>query len=355
MSSLASGNHQQSQEDNPTSENILRRQTVFKFFVALLSVSVVIGGINLAVKLSAVFWPVKKVPIVKESGLARPLSKSYFAPYYPYPYSQFKEFDNVSDFAAKLRAFDIWNISQNSSVPAVVVSKFPEDLGEIDVSFKKKLFFNSLLPAALVVGAEIDLEKKNLYELSNKIQFSFGPIPLKTESEPMQTLLNADERNFLNYLTGKYRTEDLGKLLTRVDKIPVSLLLAQGAIESSWGSARFTREGNNLFGVWTWGNDGLVPFEREPGKNHKVASYNSLLDSVRAYCLTLNRVEAYRDFRLIRRETKESLQLADGLLKYSERGQDYVEDLKSIIRVNKLKRYDNCSLLDPEEEEHILQ
>ena len=58
--------------------------------------------------------------------------------------------------------------------------------------------------------------------------------------------------------------------------------------------------------------------------------------------------------------------LADGLICYSERGQDYVDGLKGIIRVNKLDAADDAVLRDeplrfyvgaesPEEAEEIRQ
>ena len=38
------------------------------------------------------------------------------------------------------------------------------------------------------------------------------------------------------------------------------MVLAQSAIESGWGSSRFAKEGNALFGEWTWNNNiGLKP------------------------------------------------------------------------------------------------
>lgn len=46
-----------------------------------------------------------------------------------------------------------------------------------------------------------------------------------------------------------------------MDILPPSLALAQAAEESGWGTSRFAREGNALFGQWTTDPDvkGLVP------------------------------------------------------------------------------------------------
>ena len=61
---------------------------------------------------------------------------------------------------------------------------------------------------------------------------------------------------------------------------------------------------------------------------------------------------AYEDFRRIRAEARaagrplRSLELADGLIRYSERGQEYVDTLKGIIRVNGLDIADDAVFRD---------
>jgi len=62
--------------------------------------------------------------------------------------------------------------------------------------------------------------------------------------------------------------------------------------------------------------------------------------------------KAYEDFRRLRVELKaagkplSSLALADGLIRYSERGQEYVDTLKGIIRVNGLDIADDATFRD---------
>jgi Bax protein len=131
-----------------------------------------------------------------------------------------------------------------------------------------------------------------------------------------------------------------------VNIIPVSLILAQGALESSWGTSRFTREGNSLFGLWTWSKYGIIPNNRDEGKNHKIEAYDSILASLRKYTLTLNRVDAYADFRTIRTKSLDPYKLADGLQLYSERGEEYVLDIKQVISSNNLTEYDEVQFPD---------
>jgi hypothetical protein len=57
-------------------------------------------------------------------------------------------------------------------------------------------------------------------------------------------------------------------------------------------------------------------------------------------------VESYEEFRQLRRNTDNPLILVEGLKFYSERGQDYVEDIKNVILSNGLQKYDNFSLTD---------
>jgi Bax protein len=63
----------------------------------------------------------------------------------------------------------------------------------------------------------------------------------------------------------------------------------------------------------------------------------------------INTHRAYQDLRESRAELKAEDDtvtghiLAEGLLRYSERGMDYVHELQAVIRVNKLTPYDDAS------------
>ena len=133
----------------------------------------------------------------------------------------------------------------------------------------------------------------------------------------------------------------IDQLLYRLDEIPAGLAIGQAAYESGWGSSRFTIEGNALFGQWTYGGDGIAPAQqRKELGDHKIASFTWPFDSVRGYFLNLSAHPAYEDFRKLRAKLRKdgkplnSLTLADGLIRYSERGQEYVDSLKSLIRSN---------------------
>jgi len=141
--------------------------------------------------------------------------------------------------------------------------------------------------------------------------------------------------------------EAAAELLDKVDLVPVSLALAQAANESAWGRSRFAREGNNLFGIWTFDEDqGIVPRNRQPGKKHLVRRFDSIADSVRYYMFTLNSHPAYAELRAIRAERRDSGQpldghsLADGLTRYSAKGEEYVRLIQAMIRRFDLAAFD---------------
>ncbi len=240
----------------------------------------------------------------------------------------------------QLKEQNLWDISPQTEISPVILASYPHDLKALDLPKKKRAFLHSLLPVVMLALAEVDQERTTLLSILGKIsqETSLGTLNLVPQDWSNQ--LTASEIEFLIFITRKYRTRNVPKLLRRVNILPVSLVLAQAAIESSWGSSRFVTEGNNLFGMWTWGEKGIVPSRRDEGENHKVASYPSILESVRAYILTLNRFPAYKTFRDIRQHTMGSLELADGLLYYSERRNAYIRDVKEMILVNNLKKYD---------------
>ncbi len=218
-------------------------------------------------------------------------------------------------------------------------SVLPADLAALPAAQRKAIFLRLLQPVVMQALEEIAQERRRLLALTARA----GLAPADRVPEPLQLLAlgaTVEEAEFLARLGRKYRARTIGDLLARVNVLPPSLILAQGAIESSWGTSRFAQEGNNLFGVWTWSADGIIPIRRDPDKNHRVARYRSILDSVRAYLLNLNRHPAYAMLRELRQQTFDPFVLVQGLEPYSARGAAYIEEVKAIIAANDLHLYD---------------
>ena len=145
-----------------------------------------------------------------------------------------------------------------------------------------------------------------------------------------------------------------------MDEIPTSLAIAQAAKETGWGTSRFAKEGNALFGQWTWSGEGLKPKNASKSEGHKVMKFNILQLSVRAYLRNLNTHASYKDLRKARAELRDlnkpldSLVLSTHLDKYAETGIEYTKILKQIIEQNKLTDFDDAKILPSSEREKNL-
>ncbi len=254
---------------------------------------------------------------------------------------------SAADLISQLKEENLWEITDQSKIPQVIFSELPENLHELEINIKKRAFLHTLLPVVMAALTEVAEERTELLRISQEIGTNFD----NTYVHEVTRSLTSQEILFLQNLGNKYKAETLNELRDKVDIYPVSMILAQSAIESSWGTSRFARQGNNLFGVWTWGISGIIPKRRESGKSHKIAIYDSILDSVKAYILTLNRLPAYQELRELRKETRDSLTLAQGLRLYSERRYEYVNDVQRVISYNELQRYDRLQPAASQENE----
>ncbi|MEQ9361069.1 MAG: glucosaminidase domain-containing protein, partial [Rhodospirillales bacterium] len=215
------------------------------------------------------------------------------------------------------------------------------DLGNVpETAMRKRLFFQAVLPLILRANQDILSDRKRLWQLHADQRLGRRIAPA--------------DRLWLTAMAERYKVpaDNLALLIRRVDVIPPSMALAQAAEESGWGTSRFARQGNAIFGQWTTADGpGLVPLERDGDKDHKVRAFNKLIDSVRAYMLNLNTHRAYRELRRARAALRRSGEPLNGhtlarfLFRYSERGDDYVSAIRAMIDANGLDRLDDARLL----------
>lgn len=217
---------------------------------------------------------------------------------------------------------------------------------KLAVLTKKRIFFRALGPLVLR-GNEIVLSDRQRLIEFRKTWASGAATP-----------------DWVQELARRYKVTDspdagvdaaaMDELLKRVDAVPPSLVLAQGAEESGWGTSRFAAEGNSLFGQWTWGGKGIVVKDQRGGKgDYKIAAFETPLESVQAYLLNINSHAAYAGLRDRRMQMRASgvqdlsgWELAESLTRYSERGADYVKSLHTIMKANKLPQTDSAVLVD---------
>jgi Bax protein len=234
-------------------------------------------------------------------------------------------------------------------VPQLILESFPPDIQHsVSTSLKKRTFFMGLLPMVLLANQEIEAEREEILQILEKH---------KTGE------LNDDDRERLETISNRYGLRghafidhrERSRLLRRVDTIPPALVLAQAANESAWGTSRFAQRGNNLFGEWTFRpGTGIVPEGRPPGEIYEVRKFSSIYESIRSYMNNLNSNGAYRKLRDIREKLRQDekpvtgMALTTGLLKYSQRGEEYIQEIQTMIRQNRLSLSNSAFLRQAE-------
>lgn len=201
---------------------------------------------------------------------------------------------------------------------------------------RKKAFVDLLLPMIEQKNNYIQKNRKSLYKM--KEQLAEGK-PL-TEKQQIK-LEQLRERYRVRHEVYPETARAIEILLLRADIIPSSMVLAQAAIESGWGTSRFAVEAHNLFGQWCYKPGcGLVPERRPANATHEVQKFDSVEASVDAYYRNINTHNAYREFRQLRAALRAQdgeltgTELVEGLGKYSGRGDVYIRELRTVIRVN---------------------
>ena len=245
----------------------------------------------------------------------------------------------AADAAVSLEPIDIGAIRQGKmAVPAVYFARVPDDLaqylGPVD---QKHLFIKLMLPLVLKVNAELGELRRRLLRIRAR----------QSESRtPEDAAFLADLGRWYGVKNG-----NMDALLNRIDAVPPSLALAQSAEESGWGRSRFARVANAVFGQHAF----------RPGKPQvphpvegvaPIRAFPDIISSISAYMHNLNSHGAYAGFRALRAKARKAGKPADGLalagtlIKYSERGEDYIAAIRTHISANRLRQLDKAALAD---------
>jgi len=198
-------------------------------------------------------------------------------------------------------------------------------LNKLQVSEKKQKFFHMILPAILISKAKLKLKRKRVLALRSTPEEEWA----------------SDDIQFIEGLYKKYKTENINKLVNRLKTHPVSIILAQAAIESAWGESRFFKKGNNIFGMWSYNRHEprIRAKGKRKGKAIYVKKYASLSDAIDDYFVVIGR-GAYKSFRRQRNRTNNPLILVQYLVNYCELGKSYTKKLRKFIVHNKLRKFD---------------
>ena len=205
-------------------------------------------------------------------------------------------------------------------------------------SLKKVEFIETLLPLIAYQNQQILVERERLFKIQNYL------LDNKTLNQNDLEYLSAIADKYLIETNNKHKIDIVDKLLLSVNTIPTSIVLAQAATESGWGTSRFAKEYNALFGQYTYNEKkGVIPYEREIGKKHLIRHFSSLDKSVESYFKNINTHYAYEKFRNIRNSMHEDnldIKLLTKALDVYAEDKSYVDTINSIIDSNEFTQFD---------------
>jgi Bax protein len=234
-------------------------------------------------------------------------------------------------------SFSLTDIRAGVAVPAIKLQRVPEDLNTKDGNERKQLFITALLPVVLEVNQRVMAERDQLMSIRDRLAAGVPLTPLA--------------KSWLEDLADRYDTpvEKIDELVNRVDIVPPSMAIAQGGVESGWGTSFAARTGNALFGQIQSVGRHAVSVPWRPGSGMP-QPFSTVGEAAEAYVTNLNTHPAYAAFRKeraamrARGESPDGYHLVGQLLRYSELGQEYVRFVRQIMRENVLADFDKAKL-----------
>ena len=201
-------------------------------------------------------------------------------------------------------------------------------LGFLPIQKAKATFISAVLPSILIARHHVDENKRRVLYLMK-----------------IDTWKRADSV-FYQDLTMRYKANNIDDLYVRMITLPNSIVLAQAAVESGWGQSRFFLEGSNLFGVWSFNHyeSRIAAAKTRNKKNIYLRSYNDMSESIVHYFEILGKARPYSPLRIVRQNTDNPFLLLPHLKNFSERRMLYIRQLRKIIDLNNLTRYDHYQI-----------
>ena len=207
-----------------------------------------------------------------------------------------------------------------------------------------KLILWSTIVVAIIIGAAflagtfypnyltLDKLEDEIHKQELKVVESLGLKEPEYDFTDKTSFINATSQcvSYLNWTTDRSK------------RVPISIIIAMAGIESAWGTSRFAKEGNALFGVRTWDleNTPHMKAKGNPDATWGVKKYKTKCQSVKDMIRILNTHPAYELFRDVRAENLESGQwdygrLLSGMTAWST-NPDYKQIILQTIVDNKL-------------------
>lgn len=208
--------------------------------------------------------------------------------------------------------------------PPKIVQPKKKKAPTMSVSAKKERFKTVLVPIVT--------------EVYSQLQGQFEAV--------QRDIQNNQNHQYIEELKEFYEVETNEDLLKALKPHPISITLAQGAIESAWLTSRFTKLANNIFGVWSFrSNEPRIEASGTRGeKKIYLKKYKNLKAAVYDYYKNIGKNWAYEEFRKQRLLTDDPYVLVDHLKTYSEKREVYTQTLKKMIKFNQFDQYDIKSI-----------
>ncbi|XPV69654.1 MAG: glucosaminidase domain-containing protein [Halarcobacter sp.] len=191
---------------------------------------------------------------------------------------------------------------------------------EILVSDKKRRFDKLFIPKVTKVY-------DNLYE-------NFLEAKKLIELEPTNEKLDK--------LKKEYNVKTNENLLIALKPHPISITLSQAAIESAWGTSRFLKEANNVFGVWSFNKNEprIAAYEKREDTTIYLKKFATIEDAIKQYYKMLSSKKIYFEFKKTNFYTNDPIEIAKKLTNYSEQGEEYVKKIIAVLKYNNFAKYD---------------
>jgi len=197
--------------------------------------------------------------------------------------------------------------------------------------------------------AEIVPEKMTVQEKKERFRYLLVPAVKKVfkelkkqHADIKQAIKSGSQLSLIKRLKKEYKANTNEDLLARLKPHPVSIVLAQAAMESAWATSRFFVEAKNIFGVWSFNKNEprIAAGEKRGNKTIWLKKYKTIEDAIRDNYRVLARGAAFSKFRQLRLASDNPFELVKGLNKYSELGSKYGKELAAVIRYNKFNKFD---------------
>ena len=300
---------------------------IYTLFLLLLIETSIVATIMAFDKIVSSF--VKKPTISKETlaSLSPVVSPSKRLPISPV--IEQKQVKNLESSLIKItpkNCDDVVEINTHLVQPIVYTKSVKLD--ELSIAEKKKTFIDLMIPSILIAKYRLKKEKKYLKELLSKER------------------LSAKDSLWIKKKKYIFKASSAKDLYNKMTLHPTSIIIAQAIIESGWGTSKFFEKANNVFGIWSFNEHEkrMAASKKRGKKTVYLKKYSSVEQSIFDYFVVLSTKDVYKEFREKRLESQDPFVLIEHLGKYSELGQEYINNLKNTIQKNKLLAYDTYHL-----------